>query len=319
MAVPATGNPGIAYRLFLAALDREPNPYELGYQVARLDGGLTPLALAQEYVASPEFTKHYGLLTNANFVTAMYEDVLHRGPDSAGLAYIAGRLDAGTMTRADVLLGFAQSPEDQAAVALATQATGISYVPTQVGTAGPDVFTADPAVATAIDGGAGIDTAVFPGLHTDYDIFAPTFAGDVSLTSVERLQFSDVTVAIDIGGNAGDAYRLYFAALGRAPDQAGLTFQVHALDNGATWSQVAANFLASPEFAAKYGTLDNTQFVTLLYHNALQRDPDTDGLAFHVGHLDAGMITRADLLVEFAESEPATLLGAIQHGIVLGP
>jgi serralysin len=86
-------------------------------------------------------------------------------------------------------------------------------------------------------------------------------------------------------------------------------------------SQVAANFVASPEFAAKYGSLDDAQFVTLLYENALHREPDVAGLAFHVANLEGGM-SRADVLVAFSESpeNQAALIGAmIMGGILLDP
>ena len=65
----------------------------------------------------------------------------------------------------------------------------------------------------AIDGGAGIDTAVFTGTRSGYTMTVGSntqvvsksgFEGTDTLTSVERLQFSDTKVAIDLtpGGNA---------------------------------------------------------------------------------------------------------------------
>ncbi len=141
--------------------------------------------------------------------------------------------------------------------------------------------------------------------------------GTDTLTSIERLQFSDVLVALDTAGNAGKAYRLYQAAFNRTPDQGGLGFQMKTLDNGAALSQVAANFIASPEFQRTYGALNDSQFVTQLYQNVLHRGPDASGLSFHTGNLGRGM-ARADVLVGFSESpeNQAALIGTIQNGMV---
>ena len=123
---------------------------------------------------------------------------------------------------------------------------------------------------------------------------------------------------LDTAGNAGMAYRLYQAAFDRTPDQGGLGFQMKALDDGLNIAQVAANFIASPEFQRTYGALNDTQFVTQLYQNVLHRAPDSGGLAFHVNNLATGANTRANVLVGFSESpeNQAALIGAIQNGMV---
>ena len=55
---------------------------------------------------------------------------------------------------------------------------------------------------------------------------------------------------------------------------------MNALDQGLNISQVAQNFINSPEFSATYGSLNDTQFVTQLYANVLHRAPDDGGLAY---------------------------------------
>ncbi len=178
-----------------------------------------------------------------------------------------------------------------------------------------------------LDGGAGIDTAVFSQARASYTVTTTGSTttvransgtdGTDTLTSIERLQFSDALVAYDTAGNAGKAYRLYQAAFNRTPDQGGLGFQMKTLDNGAALSQVAANFIASPEFQRTYGALNDSQFVTQLYQNVLHRGPDASGLSFHTGNLGRGM-ARADVLVGFSESpeNQAALIGTIQNGMV---
>ncbi|WP_421907590.1 DUF4214 domain-containing protein [Mameliella sp.] len=50
--------------------------------------------------------------TNEDFVRVMYQNTLDRGADAGGLAHWVGQLGAGA-SRADVLLGFSESPEMQ--------------------------------------------------------------------------------------------------------------------------------------------------------------------------------------------------------------
>jgi serralysin len=174
-----------------------------------------------------------------------------------------------------------------------------------------------------IDGGSGIDRVAFSGTKTQSEISKQgtsifvTRSGETdTLVNVERISFSDVSVAFDHTGNGGQAYRLYQAALGRTPDKAGLGFHINSLDNGLALTAVAQGFINSPEFASKYGALDNSQFVTQLYQNVLHRGPDGSGLSYHVGNLDAGM-SRAQVLVGFSESpeNQAALIGVIQNGM----
>lgn len=111
---------------------------------------------------------------------------------------------------------------------------------------------------------------------------------------------------------------LYQAAFNRAPDLAGLGYQMTALDNGLTLVQVANNFIASPEFQRTYGAVNDTQFVTLLYQNVLHRAPDASGLQYHLTELQSWGQSRAGVLTHFSESpeNQANVMGAIQNGIV---
>ena len=139
----------------------------------------------------------------------------------------------------------------------------------------------------------------------------------LGLAGIERIAFTGGGIALDTDGNGGMAYRLYQAAFNRTPDHSGLGYQMQALDNGLSLSQVAANFIASPEFQQTYGALNNTQFVTQLYQNVLHRAPDEGGLAYHVGNLAGGM-ARANVLMGFSESpeNQAALIGAIGNGML---
>ena len=69
--------------------------------------------ISQAFAGSPEFIGTYGSLNNSQFVTLVYQNVLGRAPDAAGLAYWVGQLDGAFMTRGQVMVGFSESPEYQ--------------------------------------------------------------------------------------------------------------------------------------------------------------------------------------------------------------
>ena len=48
---------------------------------------------------------------------------------------------------------------------------------------------------------------------------------------------------------------------------------------------MAALFVRSPEFQDRYGNTTDAEFVTLLYRNTLNREPDPAGQAFWTGAL----------------------------------
>jgi len=61
-------------------------------------------------VNSAEFQLKYGALDNEGFVSLLYQNVLGRAPDAAGLNNWVTQLENGT-SRAQVLLGFSESAE----------------------------------------------------------------------------------------------------------------------------------------------------------------------------------------------------------------
>jgi hypothetical protein len=99
------------------------------------------------------------------------------------------------------------------------------------------------------------------------------------------------------------AIRLYFAALARLPDYAGLRDCSNALHDGVFTLAGAADQLAgSAEFLQHYGALDNTQYVQQLFRNVLGREADAASLAGWVGQLDAGG-SRGAVVAGLSESD----------------
>lgn len=99
--------------------------------------------------------------------------------------------------------------------------------------------------------------------------------------------------------------RLYQAYFLRTPDFGGLQFWSGQLRSGRSLNDVSSFFAAAPEFGQRYGTLDNTSFVNLVYQNVLGRAPDAGGLTYWLGRLDAGA-SRGSVMVGFSESAEYT-------------
>lgn len=178
-----------------------------------------------------------------------------------------------------------------------------------------------------LDGGAGADAAVYAGVRAAYQVqrtgsdwVVSGAEGRDTLASIERLVFADGAVATDAG--AASLYRLYGIALGRMPDTGGMGYWLHQLDEGLALWDTARMFAASAEFAGRYGAdSDNTAFLTAMYAHALDRAPDSGGLAWWSQQLASGAATRADVLLGFSESTEyqARVVGALQDGVAYTP
>jgi hypothetical protein len=100
----------------------------------------------------------------------------------------------------------------------------------------------------------------------------------------------------------GPVTRLYFSFFQRVPDNVGLAYNAGLVRKGqVTLQQLADAMAASGEFQSTYGSLDDAQYVALLYQNVLGREPDADGLAGWVALLGGGM-TRGQVMLGFSES-----------------
>jgi serralysin len=179
-----------------------------------------------------------------------------------------------------------------------------------------------------LDGGSGIDLAVFSHNKIDYTVSKSGVGytitdklgveGTDSLVNIERLQFYDVSVALDIDGAAGQCYRLYQAAFNRLPDLAGLGYWIGEMDKGQSLTSVANNFLIQQEFFALYGNSQtDTDYLTSLYQNVLHRAPDQPGLDYWLKELTDHTQTYSTVLISFsADTEyQAQIVGKISNGI----
>jgi serralysin len=180
-----------------------------------------------------------------------------------------------------------------------------------------------------LSGGAGTDTAIYQGSKGQYQITrsgtayqvtdtVPNRDGIDSVQEVERLQFIDTSLAFDITGNSGQAYRLYQAAFNRKPDSSGLGYWIHQVDLGISLTEVANSFINSAESKALYGSgVSAGTLVNTFYNNVLHRSPDQSGYDFWVPKISSSVQGAAEVLIGFSESSENQLqvIGSIQNGI----
>jgi len=113
-------------------------------------------------------------------------------------------------------------------------------------------------------------------------------------------------------GGAGALTRLYAAAFDRLPDASGLAFWTGQVGAGQPLAALAGELVASSEFMATYGQLDDAGFVRQLYRNVMEREGDAAGVGFWTARLADGL-ARGDVLLGFAQS--AEFRGATDHAV----
>ncbi|OMH30531.1 DUF4214 domain-containing protein [Motiliproteus sp. MSK22-1] len=127
LALDTEGNAGQAYRIYKAAFDRTPDSGGLGYWIDVMDNGHTLEQVAAGFINSIEFQDMYGENpSDEQFLTALYNNVLDRGPDDGGYLWWLDSLGSGAFTREGALAGFSESAENQENV-IELIANGIMY------------------------------------------------------------------------------------------------------------------------------------------------------------------------------------------------
>lgn len=130
LALDTDGVPAQAYRIYRAAFDRTPDLAGLGFWIGAMDKGSSVQDLAAGFAASKEFTAMYGGIGNADIVSRLYQNVLHRAPEQAGFDYWLNVLDKKLASLPDVLAAFSEGHENADAVAELI-ANGILFTPWQ--------------------------------------------------------------------------------------------------------------------------------------------------------------------------------------------
>lgn len=100
--------------LYQAALDRRPDIDGLNYFVGDLTAGQSLQDIASSFYLSAEFRDQFESFGNSQYVNQLYQNVLGRAADEAGLEYWLTDIEVHDRSHSDVLVSFAQSEENRA-------------------------------------------------------------------------------------------------------------------------------------------------------------------------------------------------------------
>ncbi len=173
-----------------------------------------------------------------------------------------------------------------------------------------------------LDGGAGIDTSIYSGNRAAYTVTKTAAGYTVSgsadgtdtLSSIERLQFSDTKVALDLAGNAGTTAKILGAVFGKAEvaNKAYVGIGLSLLDGGMSYEALIALALGAA------GASTPLQIVNLLWTNVIGSAPTTGQALPFVDMLNGGM-TAGQLGVLAADTQQnqinINLVGLTNSGI----
>ena len=169
-----------------------------------------------------------------------------------------------------------------------------------------------------IIGGLGVDTAQFSGTSASYSISASKSKTTVidkrlnsdssdTITSVERLKFSDKSIAIDLDGNAGISAKIIGAVLGKEAVKipAFMGIGLSLLDGGMSYSDLGALALAA------VGATTNESIASTVWRNIYGTNPTVNELSSIVKQLNDGL-KPGDYIVSVGDSA----LNATNIGLV---
>ncbi|WP_336488157.1 DUF4214 domain-containing protein [Methylobacterium nigriterrae] len=307
----STADEAVIARMYEAVLNRTADSAGIyGWWDAYNSGQLSLKQVADSFLGSAEAQTHgFGpSMDTTSFLTNLYQNLLGRSPDTAGLAYWSNALNSGAMSRADVLIGLTASTEGAT-----TNSDSVLF--STVSGAGqdhtPHNFDVIPDGSQTVSGGAGFDVVNFGGNKAEFTtsldvdrvtVFNAQTASTTTMDHVDYVKFGDGSVLIN-AANADQAViaRMYDALLNRSADSAGLQYWWNQNESGTSLHDIAHSFLNSPEFQASSSNLSNTAFIDQLYHNMFGRSAEQGGLDYWNDQLTKGL-SREDLVVNIAKS-----------------
>ena len=209
------------------------------------------------------------------FVTQQYLDFLGRSPDSAGLSHWVSQLNAGSVTRAQLIESFMYSNEFQ-------------------GRFGPLVRLYTAYFRRVPD---------YAGLMHWFNAMYPSGGGsgaslaDVSQAFAQSAEFVNTYGALN---NADFVTLVYQNVLGRTPDAEGFSYWLGQLNAGISRGAMMTGFSESTE---NQNATANSLLITMSYVGMLRREPDATGYAWWLGEVNAGRLRVLDLINGFLNSQ----------------
>jgi len=164
----------------------------------------------------------------------------------------------------------------------------------------------------AIDGASGIDVAKYTGARANFTL-AKTATGYTvadhvgaegtdTLANIERLQFADKKIAIDLSGtgHAAETVEILGAAFGKSytTNKDYVAVGLNLFDAGTSFHDICVAAIGTSEFKALAGSTSNVAFVNTVYDNVVGVFPQQADLNYYVGQLQGsgGTLSQADLL-----------------------
>lgn len=215
-------------------------------------------------------------------------------------------------TTGTYFLGASSSPRASGSATgsytLSASLPNVGGVVVRTGSSSADTITAG-ASDESIDGGLGIDTIVFSSAYATYSVTAAT-AGFVvagagaspksTLTNVERLQFSDAKLAIDMGAtqSGGEVALLMGAVLGKASlaNKPLIGQLLPYFDAGNTMKDAANVLISSGIMTQLAGGPSTSAYVNMIYKAVVGEVPTADTTAILASVIDNGTYSKADFL-----------------------
>ena len=179
-----------------------------------------------------------------------------------------------------------------------------------------------------IDGRGGLDTVVFVEARAGYTVTKSLVdaswyveakngaLGSDEVLNIERLQFADTKIALDVDANPAMAAKLIGVILGGSWVKSlfinGLALGI--LDNGYTPVTLARLGLESAMFVGLAGSSGNKDFYNLVYKNVYGTLPSAAALQAALSQMDSGQATQADMVMKLIDV-PQNLLNIDLVGI----
>ncbi len=224
-AVTWDSNAASVRRLYIATLDRGPDDGGIQNWTNALKAGQSLSSIVSGFINSTEFSNIYGALSNTAFVTTLYNNVLNRAPDSAGLNNWVSQLNSG-FSRETVVLGFSESAEFQ-------MSSEVRNITGQLFRMYESAFN-----RTADAGGfVGWWDAMYGG----------TSIGEIANSFINSAEFTLTYGALGSLTNTQFVQLLYTNVLNRSADAGGLNHWVDQLATGMTRATLLITFSESTE------------------------------------------------------------------------
>ena len=234
-------------------------------------------------------TLSFGPTTNEALLQRLYEGLLERPADAAGLAVTDTQLSSGTPA-STVATELVNSSEYAALHGIQTDAQFLQ-------TAFQGLLGRSPSTGEATSFLGELSAGVTRGA-----VAAGIAAGTESQTHLVSTT-TQLFARNTFGTVAHEAYETGF---GREVDLPALAnIQAGFASSALTATQLFAAIASSSEFTAMHGAQDNATYVSSLYEAGLGRMPDPQSAAVDVAALVNGSITRAGLLQSIATSSEA--------------